>query len=163
MPSRNARRRRGLTGPVNMLCGPVRQKMPGAFQWAAGGQKFVQAALAAGAGLAFMPGLGRMAHFCLRPEDLKQDAASNAMNASVARVVARGAFSEISLQSPVGPLVMHVNGQARAPMSGKPRFWAGMELRAGRKWDPAAPWLLRDPAADAAAMADMAPAGMTVA
>ena len=144
-----------LTGPVNMLSGPVRQKMPGGFMWAAGGQKFVQAVPAGGAGLPFAPALGHTAYLCLRPEDVKKDAACNTISATVSRVTGHGAFTQTELMSPLGPLTMHE--------AGPPLHWPGLIMTVG--WDPAAPCLLRDeaPGPREPARHDAAAPGMTVA
>ena len=144
-----------LTGPVNMLQGPVRQKMSGGFVWAAAGQKFVQAVPAGGAGPPFTPALGHTAHFCLRPEDLKEGAGANTINATVSRVVGHGAYTQTDLTTPMGPLTMHE--------AGPPRHWRGLTMTVG--WDPAAPWLLRDHtvAPGEPLRQDIAVPGMTVA
>jgi ABC-type Fe3+/spermidine/putrescine transport system ATPase subunit len=121
----------GLTGPVNVLRGVVRQKIPGGFVWAANGRKFSQA----GAG----PALGAEIVLCLRPEQLAlapEGSPGNCLPGTVTRLVCLGGRTESWAETPLGVLKLHAPGPA--------------QLRPGQvvtlTWDAASPWTLLETA-----------------
>jgi ABC-type sugar transport system ATPase subunit len=126
-----------LTGPVNLLHGILRQKLPGGFVWLAGGGRFVQEDAPGQAS----PALGSAVTLGLRPAHVQVGVAGdapNALPAVVTQLICRGPRTEIGLDTALGPM--------RAETDGPPVVRPGMALVIG--WSPRAAAILPGPEAE---------------
>jgi ABC-type Fe3+/spermidine/putrescine transport system ATPase subunit len=113
-----------LTGPVNVLAGVVRQKVPGGFIWVGGGRKFTQ--------LGGGPTLGGLVELYVRPEQfflVDAQTKGNTLPAIVTRLICLGGRTGAMLDTALGNLEIHTAGPATLRI--------GQHVTVG--WDPSTP------------------------